>query len=68
MALYIVLMKAARLLEASTRSSNISGYGRFLKFTFFLDFSRDLTIFLWFSSDCEVSLSKKNYVTKKLIV
>ena len=43
MALYIVPMKAARLLEASTRSSTISGYGRFLKFIFFLDLIYDLT-------------------------
>ena len=45
MALYIVPMKEARLLEASTRSSTISGYGRFLKSTFFLDFIPSLTIF-----------------------
>ena len=40
MALYMVLMKAARLLEASTRSSTILGYGRFLKsiFLYFLIF------------------------------
>ena len=50
MALYVVPMKAARLLEASTKSSTILGYGTFLKstflfFSFFLDFFRDLTIF-----------------------
>ena len=45
MALYIVPMKAARLLKASTRSSTISGYGRFLKSIFFLDFIPSLTIF-----------------------
>ena len=45
MALYIIPVKAARLLEASTRSSTISEYGRFLKFIFFLDFICDLTIF-----------------------
>ena len=38
MALNIVPMKAARLLEASTRSSTISGYVRFLKSILFLDF------------------------------
>ena len=48
MALYIVPMKAARLLKASTRSSTILGYGRFLKSTFLLDFIPILTIFLIF--------------------
>ena len=45
MALYIVPMKAARLLEASTRSSTISRYGRFFEIYLFLDFFPSLTIF-----------------------
>ena len=45
MALYIVPMKAARLLEASTKSSTILGYGRFLKSIFSLDFIPSLTSF-----------------------
>ena len=45
MALYIVPMKATRLLEASTRNSTILGFGRFLKSTFFMDFIPSLTIF-----------------------
>ena len=48
MALYIVQMKAARLLKASTRSSTLSGYGRFLKSIFFLDFISSLTSFSGF--------------------
>ena len=48
MALYIVLVKAARLLEASTRSSTISGYVRFLKSTLFLDLFLFLFLFLNF--------------------
>ena len=46
MAFYIVPMKAARLLEASTRSSTISGYGRFVEIYLFLD--SGLTIFFNF--------------------
>ena len=48
MALYIVPMKAAHLLEASTRSSTLFRYGRFLKSIFFLDFIPSLTIFSGF--------------------
>ena len=48
MALYIVSMKAAHLLEATTRSSTILGFGRFLKSIFFLDFIPSLTSFSGF--------------------